>query len=203
MAVASSPATRKSFVPPNGRISSGHCSPSVPSCPGDGTVVSMSRSSTRDRKGEIWPQIWVMEDICHSNCSHEIRNSTRVEVPGWVRQMEITCPKIRMFARVFDLWISIRSMNRPSCKVSMVGWLKNVISMSPRPGASILATRLSRYLLVPRYLKLVRAGRTTRSHDGGGKLMWLRRGGRERKWSVSCLSWVMPDKAFANASGEK
>jgi hypothetical protein len=28
-------------------------------------------------------------------------------------------------------------------------------------------------------------------------------GGKERKWSESDRSWVIPDKAFANASGEK
>ena len=75
----------------------------------------------------------------------------------------------------------MRLMNRPSCQVSKMGWLKNVISISSRRGASILATRMSRYLLIPRYLKQVRAGRTARSPGSGGKLRWFRREGDERK----------------------
>ena len=90
-----------------------------------------------------------------------------------------------MLARQCDFRIPIRSINRPSCEVSKVGWLKNVISMSSRRGASILATRQSKYLVVPRYLRELRAGRTMRASDVGGKTRWLRREGRERKCSVS------------------
>src|SRR6266702_3816067 len=113
----------------------------------------------------------------------------------------MACSEIRTSARLCDLRISIRSTNRPSCEASMVGRrnFKNVISISPRRGPSILATKLSKYLLAPRYLRKVRAGRTTRCPDGEEN-SWLR---LEWKWSESDRSWVIPDKAFANASGEK
>jgi hypothetical protein len=81
----------------------------------------------------------------------------------------------------------------------------SVISISLRRGASILATKPSKYLLAVRYLKQVRAGRITRSSDGGGKPRYFRREGKERKWSESIPSrrWVTLDKVFANASEEK
>src|SRR6266702_179788 len=112
-----------------------------------------------------------MENNCQSNCSHDIFNPSRVRAPGGVKvtEMEMAPPEDRISARRGDICISMRSMNRPSCETSKVGWLKNVISISPRRGASILATRLSKYLLIPRYLKQVRAGRTMRSPGGGGK----------------------------------
>src|SRR6266702_4989274 len=111
-----------------------------------------------------------MEDNCQSNCSHDICNPSRVRATGCVKVMEMAPPEDRMSARRGDLCISMQLMNRPNCSASKVGWLKNVISISPRRGASILATRLSKYLLIPRYLRQVRAGRTTRSSGGGGKL---------------------------------
>ncbi|KAH9064029.1 hypothetical protein EDB87DRAFT_1575315 [Lactarius vividus] len=71
-----------------------------------------------------------------------VRTKFAMQPPKWVRQMEVTCLKIRIFARLFDLWISIRSMNRPSCEVSMEGWLKNTISICQAWNMSIaLGTR--------------------------------------------------------------
>ena len=52
-------------------------------------------------------------------------------------------------------------------------------------------------------MRHVREGRTTRSSDGGGWRMYSRRGREERKWSESVRRWVIPDKAFAKASGGK
>src|SRR6266404_5373751 len=102
--------------------------------------------------------------------------------PDQVKEMEMARAKVTTSAQILEFCISIRSMNRPSCEASKVGWLKNVIQTSWRLGASILAMRQSRYLLVPRYLRQVRSGRMSRSPDCKGKLQKFRRGGRERKW---------------------
>src|SRR6266702_4362555 len=129
-----------------------------------------------------------MQDNCQSNCLHDICNRRGVEVLELEKEMEMACAEVRTSARLSDVCISILSMNRPSCEASIVGWLKNVISISPRRGASILATKPSKYLLVSRYLRRVRAGRTTRSPDGGGKPRSFRWGGKERKRSESVRS---------------
>jgi hypothetical protein len=119
-----------------------------------------------------------MCDNCLTNSLQDICSSRREGTSGRVKEMEMACSEDRIAARRCDFCISMRSMNSASCEVSIVGWLKNLISISPRRGASILATKLSKYLLVPRYLRHVRAGRTTRSPDCGGKPTKFRRGGR-------------------------
>jgi hypothetical protein len=70
----------------------------------------------------------------------------------------------------------------------MVGWPKNVMPISPRRGASILATKPSKYVLVPRYLRHFSAGRVMRLLGCGGKATNVRRDGRVRKWSDSVSS---------------
>ncbi|KAH8984733.1 hypothetical protein EDB92DRAFT_1885486 [Lactarius akahatsu] len=170
MTVVSSLATGRSVAPLNVRISSSHCSPSASSSSLDDWIKLMRRLLTRNRNEENWSQTWAIEDNCQSNCLHDICNRSGVKVLELKKKMDIASADIWTSARPSGVCIPVRSMNRPSYKASIVGWLNNVILISPRPGASILATRLSRYLLDPRYLRNVRAGRTMRSPDGGGKL---------------------------------
>ena len=115
----------------------------------------------------------------------------------------MACVEVLTSAVLSDICISIRSTNLPSCEASIVGWKKKVILISLRRGASILATKLSKYLLEPRYLRRARAGRRIYSPGGGGKLRKLRRRGKESRWSESDRSWGIPANAFANVSGEK
>src|ERR1700761_6115366 len=136
----------------------------------------MRRFLTRKMNGEHWAQIWAMQHSCQSSCAHDICSRRRVEAPELVNEMEMECVDVLMSALPSDVCISVRSMNRPSCAASIVGWLKNVISISWSRGAFILATKLSRYLLDPRYLRRIRAGRTMRSPAIGGKARSRRRG---------------------------
>ena len=119
------------------------------------------------------------------------------------QQMEVPLAEVLTSARSSDVSVSIRPMNRPSWEASMVGWPKNVMPISPRLGASILATKLSKYVLVPRYLRHVSAGRAMRWLGCGGKPTNVRREGRVRKWSDSVSSLASSDKALAKASGGK
>ena len=64
-----------------------------------------------------------------------------------------------------------------------MSWLKSLTSISRRRDVRVLVTRLFKYSLVPRNLRRVRAGRTTRSAGGGEMPMWLGRDVGERKWS--------------------
>ena len=83
----------------------------------------------------------------------------------------------------------------------------NVMARFQRQSVSILSTKLSKYVLIPRQLRYVSAGRTTRSPDSESMRMRLRREepGEEMKWSESLgdRSWIIPDKRFANLLGEK
>src|SRR6266702_2706291 len=124
-----------------------------------------------------------MEDNCQSNSSHDTCNLSRVGAPGWVKQMEMGRSKDSMSTRRRDFCISTRSMNRPSCEMWKMSWLKNMTWISARRGASILVTRLFKYSLVPRNLKWERAGRTTNSPGNGDIPMSLGWEAGERKWS--------------------
>src|ERR1700733_9461432 len=102
-----------------------------------------------------------MYDNCRAINLQDICSSRRIGASGWVMEMEMALSEDRMTARQCDFCICIRLMNRTSSEASFVGWLKNLMSISLRRGASILATKRYKYLLVPLYLRHVRAGSTT------------------------------------------
>ena len=184
----------------NAQISSSHCSPAMPSST---CIKQMHRSSTWNRKGEKWLHIWAIKDNCQSNCLQGICNRRDLAVL-WARSVtEMVYTDILTTARLNGVCISMRSMNQPSWDASMVGWLKNVISISLSQGASILAMKVSKYLLFLWYLKHMRAGRRTHSSDSEGKERYFWQGGKERKWSERFWRLLTLDNAFTNMSGEK
>src|SRR6266702_1316370 len=112
-----------------------------------------------------------MEYTCSLNDSQDTCTLRHVGAPGWVKEMETARSEDRISARRCNFCISIRSMNWLNLDTSKMRLLKNVISISLRPAASILATRDYKYALITRRLRRVRAGRIMRSPGGKGKTM--------------------------------
>ena len=110
-----------------------------------------------------------MEYTCPGKVLQSTCTFRNLGAPGWVSEIEMQCLEDSISARRFDFCIPILSMNSPSLDTSKMRLLKNVISISLRPGASILATRPSKYELIPRKLRRERTGRMTRSPDGRGE----------------------------------
>src|SRR6266702_714598 len=112
-------------------------------------------------------QIRAMENSCPLNDSQNNCSLRHAGAPGCIKEIEMARSEDRICARRYDLCISTRLMNSLSFERSMIILLKNVTSISPRRGASILATMPSKYWAIPRKLRWVRTGRTTRLLDRG------------------------------------
>src|SRR6266403_834393 len=114
----------------NGSKSSSHCADSMPSghLAGEIQPLRTSSCSTRDVRPGSCAQSCAIDKTCQSGWQHEIPCSSFPRPTGEVKVVFRTSERNSIEPRLSDLSISVRSesMNRGSCGLSKVSWLKNL-----------------------------------------------------------------------------
>src|SRR6266566_530312 len=134
----------------------------------------MYRRSTLEMKASGKDELYTCarDDSCQSNWLQRILNT----IPLGIHRDEISTKRLvkRMRASTGGWMFGVRATNWASCGVSNMSRWKNVICKLSSRGASIRATRSSKYSLTPLNQKKVRAGKGERVCGCG------RRTGRDR-----------------------